>query len=343
MRLTPRVLVPWFITPRGRGTSTLVPMLAGIALGSCVVQVGSADEVQISGLPVGMKQELTQLCGHRFTEDAGDLERHGIMDHTYHPSVPPTAVVYPKTTEEAAQIVKLANKYYVPIIPFGSGTSLEGHTSAINGGICIDMSEMKKIIQLHEKDMDVVVQPGISWNELNENLKDVGLFFPVDPGPGASIGGMVATGCSGTNACRYGTMRTNVLNLTAVLADGTIVKTAQRARKSSAGYNLTSLFIGSEGTLGVVTEVTLRLQKIPDHVQVAVCAFKSLHEACDAVIEILQNGLQVGCMELMDGPMMHAANKFGNYDYEVLPTLLFKFTGTDAQVNDNVQRVEDIV
>jgi D-lactate dehydrogenase (cytochrome) len=294
-------------------------------------------------IPDDMAKEIAEIFGARFTVDGGELERHGKDEHSYHAAAPPSGVVYPHSTEEVSKLLKICNKYAVPIIPYGSGTSLEGHTSAPSGGICIDMREMDKILTLHEKDLDVVVQPGIHWEDLNTKLAPSGLFFPVDPGPGASIGGMVATGCSGTNAYRYGTMRMNVLNLTVVLADGTILKTAQRARKSSAGYNLTGLFVGSEGTLGIVTEATLRLQKIPDHKEVVLCAFNTLHDASDAVIEILQNGLQVGCMELMDDAMMQAVNKTGGFNFDALPTLLFKFTGTDAQVKDNVSRVEAIV
>jgi D-lactate dehydrogenase (cytochrome) len=229
------------------------------------------------------------------------------------------------------------------MIPYGSGTSLEGHTSAPQGGVFIDVSRMQRIRSLHVSDMDCVVEPGISWNNLNAELKEHGLFYPVDPGPGASIGGMVATSCSGTNAVRYGTMKFNVLNLTVVLPDGRIVKTGNRARKSSAGYDLTRLFVGSEGTLGIVTEITLRLSNIPQATAVATCHFDSLASASKSVIELLQRGVRVGCVELLDDGCVRAVNAYAGLSYPAKPaTLFFKFTGSEAGVQDDVAQAASI-
>ena len=210
------------------------------------------------------------------------------------------AVAYPKSTEEVSAIAKVCHKYRMPMIPYSGGSSLEANFSAPHGGMSIDFAYMDQIKALHEDDMDVVVQPSVQWMQLNDAIRDTGLFFPVDPGPSAKIGGMVGTSCSGTNAVRYGTMKEWVVNLTVVLADGQIIKTKRRPRKSSAGYNLTGLFIGSEGTLGLVTEITLKLAVIPQKTTVAVVTFPSIRDAASAAAKIMRAGIPIGAMEIMD-------------------------------------------
>jgi len=296
---------------------------------------------------------LNSLLGDRFSLDASDLASHGADAYSYHKGGSsagegenarmPSAVVFPLTTEEVSEIVKICAKHRVNMIPYGSGTSLEGHTTAPSGGVCIDLSRMCSIKRLNASDLDVVVEAGMSWNNLNAELSEHGLFYPVDPGPGASIGGMIGTSCSGTNAVRYGTMKQNVINLTVVLPDGSIVHTGQRARKSSAGYDLTRLFIGSEGTLGIVTEATLRLQPLPESIAVATCSFDSLRSASEAVQEIMQKGVRINCVELLDDGCMRAVNAYAGLNYpEKAATLFFKFSGSKATVNDEVDATATI-
>lgn len=257
----------------------------------------------------------------------------------------PGIVCFPGSTQDVAAIAKIAHRYRIPIVPFAGGTSLEGHFIPMYGGVSIDFSRMNRIVALHKDDLDVVVQPAVGWEELNEYLAEHDLFFGPDPGPGAQISGMIGTGCSGTNAYRYGTMRENTLALTVVLADGTVIKTKQRPRKSSAGYNLTQLFIGSEGTLGIVTEATLKLVPKPQNESIAVTTFNSVEEAAAAAAEVVQNGILVGAIELMDKPMMHAINKSGATTkvWDEAPTLVFKFAGpTEVGVKDMIAQVERI-
>ena len=299
--------------------------------------------------------ELTALLGaDRVSSEASELSTHTSDAYSYHKSVDEGLaedsstlrglVVYPSSTLEVSRIVKICARLRVSMIPYGSGTSLEGHTSSPEGGVYIDLSTMQSIKALNVADMDCTVDPGLSWNNLNAALKEHGLFYPVDPGPGASLGGMVATNCSGTNAVRYGTMKHNVLNLTVVLPDGSIVHTGNRARKSSAGYDLTRLFIGSEGTLGIVTEVTLRLSTIPASQAVATCSFGSIGKASESVIEILQRGVRVGCVELLDDGCIEAVNRYAGLNYPPKPaTLFFKFSGSAAGVKDDIEQVSEIV
>lgn len=230
------------------------------------------------------------------------------------------------------------------MVPFGGGSSVEAHIAAVHGGISIDLSRMNRVVALHEDDMDVVVQPGVSWTRLNEEIKDSGLFFPVDPGPTALIGGMVATSCSGTNAVRYGTMKDWVVNLTAVLADGTIIKTRNRPRKSSAGYNLTNLFIGSEGTLGFVTEATLRLAVLPEATSVAVATFRDIQDAANAAIRVLRAGIAIAAMELMDDRHMNIINRTHTNaePWKETPTVFMKFGGSKATIEEQVRAVEEL-
>ena len=256
-------------------------------------------------------------------------------------------MAYPKSTEQVSQIAKICCKYRVPIIPFSGGSSLEGNFSAPYGGISVDFAYMDKILQLNPEDMDVVVQPSVPWMELNEELarRQSGLFFPPDPGPTARIGGMVGTNCSGTNAVRYGTMKDWVINLTVVLADGTIVKTKRRPRKSSAGYNLNSLFVGSEGTLGLVTEITLKLAVVPQEFSVAIVTFPSIRDAASAAAGVMRAGIQVAAMEIMDEVQMKVVNLSGLTSprkWKELPTLFFKFSGTKDSVKENIAMVSAI-
>ncbi|EGG17842.1 Glycolate oxidase subunit D-like protein [Cavenderia fasciculata] len=294
-----------------------------------------------SRLPIEFISLLISKFGDRVVFTIDDREAHG-KDFSYHPPENPDAVIYPTSQEEVQLIARLCADYNIPIIPFGSGTSLEGHILATNGGVCVDFKLMKSVIKVRPEDMDVTVQPGISYDELNEHLKPFGFFFPMDPGPGASIGGMVGTSCSGTHAMRYGTMKENVVSLKVVLPNGKLVTTKSRAKKSSAGYDLTHLFIGAEGTLGIVTEVTVKLQPIPQKVAVAHATFENIGDACNSVIKTMQSGVQIGRAELLDDVMMKAVNLSSSTDYPVKNTLLFEFSGSPQQVQDQIAHVEVI-
>ncbi|MBV8168513.1 MAG: FAD-binding protein, partial [Alphaproteobacteria bacterium] len=271
--------------------------------------------------------ELGALLGDRLTTSAAIRDRHG-HDESYHQGFPPDAVAFAQSTEEVAAIVTICARHGVPMIPFGTGTSLEGHVAALHGGISIDVTQMDKILRVSPEDMDVTVQAGVTRKRLNEHLRDTGLFFPIDPGADASLGGMAATRASGTNAVRYGTMRENVLGLTVVLADGRIIRTARRSRKSSAGYDLTRMFVGSEGTLGIITEVTVRLYGIPEAMAAAVVSFPSMAAAIDTVIATIQSSIPVARIELLDEVQMDACNRYSKLNYAVQPTLFFEFHGT---------------
>ncbi|WP_193171055.1 FAD-binding oxidoreductase [Nisaea nitritireducens] len=270
------------------------------------------------------------------------LERHG-QDESYHKSLPPEGVVFANSTEEVAEVVKLCAEHGVPVIPFGTGTSLEGHIGAVAGGICIDLSNMDKVLAVNAEDLDCRVQAGVTRKQLNTHLRDQGLFFPIDPGADASIGGMAATRASGTNAVRYGTMRENVLSLTVVTASGEIIRTARRARKSSAGYDLTRLFVGSEGTLGVITEVALKLYGIPEATSAAVCQFDDLESAVSTVILTIQSGVPMARIELLNSDQMGACIRFSKLEgYETKPTLFFEFHGSETGVKEQAEMVEGI-
>ncbi len=285
--------------------------------------------------------ELRALLGERLSTSAAVREQHG-HDESYHPTHPPDAVAFATSTEEVTEIVKLCARRKRPVIPFGTGTSLEGQVAALHGGISIDMTRMNEVLEVNAEDLDCQVQAGVTRKQLNAYLRDTGLFFPIDPGADASLGGMAATRASGTNAVRYGTMRENVLGLTVVLADGRVIQTGGRARKSAAGYDLTRLFVGSEGTLGVITEIRLRLYGIPEAVSAAVCSFETLEGAVDTVILTIQSGIPVARIELLDEVQMDAVNKYSNYDYPVLPTLLFEFHGTERGVQEQAEMVGEI-
>ncbi len=277
-----------------------------------------------------------------------DIKQHATSEWSSHrsdPSEKPFCVVYPSSTEQVAAIMKMCHVRRIPVVGYSGGTSLEGHFTPTRGGICLDFSRnMDKILALHKADLDVVVQPGVGWESLNEQLADDNLFFPPDPGPGAQIGGMIGTGCSGTNAYRYGTMREWVLSLTVVLADGTVIKTRQRPRKSSAGYDLTRLFIGSEGTLGLVTEATLKLCVKPAAESVAVASFPSIRHAADCVARVVGDGIPVAAVEILDDDQMRFINAAGatTRQWREAPTLFFKFTGTANGVKEQIEIVRQL-
>ena len=283
--------------------------------------------------------ELQKLVGDRVTTAKGICEQHG-QDVFSTRCVPPDAVVFAESTEEVSEIVKICDRHGVPLIPFGTGTSLEGHIMAVNGGVSLDLSHMNEILRVSADDMDVTVQAGVTRKQLNDYIKDQGLFFPIDPGADASIGGMSSTRASGTNAVRYGTMRENVLSLTVVLPDGRVIRTARRARKSSAGYDITKLFVGAEGTLGVITEVTLRLHGIPEAISAAICSFGTLKGAVDTVIQTIQMGVPVARIELLDEVQVDAVNKYSKLGLPDKPLLMLEFHGTEAGVKENAETVK---
>ncbi|KAG4035137.1 hypothetical protein MFRU_002g04810 [Monilinia fructicola] len=292
--------------------------------------------------------DLVEIVGkENVSTIAADLEGHSGSEWSSHlrkPDEVPFMVVSPASTEEVSNIMKICHRRRIPVTGYSGGTSLEGHVAPTRGGICIDFGRMDKILKLHKGDMDVVVQPAVGWEYLNEELAKDNLFFPPDPGPGAMIGGMVGTGCSGTNAYRYGTMREWVINLTVVLADGTIIKTRQRPRKSSAGYDLTKMFIGSEGTLGLVTEATLKVTTKPNTTNVAVCSFGSIKEAADCVGKVVTEGVPIAAIEILDDNQMLSINKAGTTSrkWHEAPTLFFKFAGTPNAVKEHISIVKKL-
>lgn len=256
----------------------------------------------------------------------------------------PFCIVFPSTTDEVSRIVKVCHERRIPITAYSGGTSLEGHFSPTRGGICVDFGRMNQILKLNKADLDVVVQPALGWELLNEELGEEGLFFPPDPGPGAMIGGMVGTGCSGTNAYRYGTMRDWVLSLTVVMADGTVIKTRQRPRKSSAGYDLTRMFIGSEGTLGLVTEATLKVTVKPKSQSVGVASFPTVRDAAECVARVVGEGIPIAAIEVLDDVQMKCINESGSTtrQWKEAATLFFKFTGTPSGVKEQIKLVEKL-
>ncbi len=285
--------------------------------------------------------ELKALLGDRVSTSAAVREHHG-KDESYFPYALPDAVVFVKTTEEVRDVVNICQRHRVPMIPFGVGTSLEGHILAVEGGVSIDLSQMNQVLAVHEEDLDAVVQAGVTRKQLNEYIKHTGLFFPVDPGADATLGGMAATRASGTNAVRYGTMRENVLSLKVVLADGRIIHTSRRSKKSAAGYDLTRLFVGSEGTLGIITEVTVRLYPVQEAMSAAVCAFDSVDGCTNTVIQTIQAGIPIARCDIVCDKTVAAINKYKKTDYRVAPTVFFEFHGSNSSVVEQAEAVQAI-
>ena len=280
--------------------------------------------------------EIREVLGDRLSTAQAVRDSHG-KDQTWNPGAPPDAVAFVHCTDEVQKIVAICGKYNTPVIPFGTGTSLEGHFTAPFGGISIDLSAMNRILEVNAADLDCRVEAGVTRKQLNTHLRDQGLFFPVDPGADASLGGMAATRASGTNAVRYGTMRDNVLNVTAVMANAQIIRTGSRAKKSSAGYDLTRLMVGSEGTLGVITEVALKLYGIPESIVAAVCPFPSVEACCNAAITAIQMGIPVARIELVDAEHVKAFNAYSKLDLKVTPTLFLEFHGTEASAREQAE------
>ena len=292
-------------------------------------------------LPPALLDAMRALLGDRVVTSEAVRAHHG-KDESAHPHAPPDAVVFAQTTEEVAAVVKLCAQHHVPIIPFGAGSSVEGHVLAIHGGIALDLTHMNHVLQVNVDDLDVTVQAGVTRKQLNRHLHDTGLFFPIDPGADATIAGMAATRASGTNAVRYGTMRDNVMGLTVVLADGRIIHTGGRARKSSAGYDLTRLLVGSEGTLGVITEVIVRLHPQPEAVSAAICMFPTVDEAVRTVIQTIQMGVPIARCELLDALTIKAVNRYSKLSLREVPMLLCEFHGTPASVEEQAKTVQAI-
>jgi D-lactate dehydrogenase (cytochrome) len=286
--------------------------------------------------------ELRGWLGERLSV-AESVREHHSHGESWHAPAPPDAVVFPESTEEVARIVAACARSKTPVIPFGMGSSLEGHVNAIHGGISIDLTRMHRVLRVSAEDLDVTVEAGLTHRKLNDHLKNTGLMFPVDPGADATIGGMTATRASGTTTVRYGTMRENVLGLTAVLASGQVIRTGTRARKSSSGYDLTRLFVGSEGTLGVITEITLRLYGRPEAVAAAMCQFQSMQGAAATVITTIQLGIPVARIEIIDEQQLDIVNRYSKTNYPIAPTLFFEFHGiSEHAVREQADAVQDI-
>ena len=297
--------------------------------------------LSIPMLPALLDQRLRDRFGSRYSTALAVREHHG-RDESAYPTTPPQAVVFAHSTEDVASVIRFAAEFRIPVIPFGIGSSLEGHLLAVQGGISIDLSQMNRVLAVNPEDLTVTVEAGVTRKQVNAEIRDTGLFFPIDPGADATIGGMTATRASGTNAVRYGTMRENVLALTVVTADGAIIKTAGRARKSSAGYDLTRLFVGSEGTLGVITEVTLRVYPLPEAISAATCSFESVDAAVRTTIETIQAGIPIARCELLDTLTVKAVNARDKLGLPELPMLLFEFHGSPSGVEEQAKAVESI-
>lgn len=286
--------------------------------------------------------QLVSAFGKRFTASPARLA-HYCRDESYHRGSAPRGVVFPQTTQETAEIVRMCAAHGMPVIAYGAGTSLEGHTLVNREAVVIDFREMNAILEVNAQDLDCTCQPGVTREQLNTHLRDTGLYFPIDPGANATIGGMVATSASGTTAVRYGTMKENVLSLEVVLADGTVVRTGRRPRKTAAGYDLTHLFVGSEGTLGIVTQACLRLHGIPEVTRSVTCAFPTLAAAIESVIEIIQLGITVTRIEFVDELQIEACNRYSGMNKELAPTLFFEFQGAPGETQEQIERVRAVV
>jgi len=288
-----------------------------------------------------VKAALAARFGNKLATSDAVRQQHA-NNTTWLPNEPPDAVVYAASTEDVQATVAICAEHKVPVIPFGTGTSLEGHVNAPLGGVSLDLMEMNRVLAVYADDLQCVIQPGVTRKKLNEHLRADGVFFPIDPGADASLGGMAATRASGTNAVRYGTMKDNVISLKAVLANGEIITTARRAKKSSSGYDLTRLFVGSEGTLGVITELTLKLTGIPEAISAGVCPFPSVEAACEATIATIQSGIPVARIELLDELQVKASNSYSKLTLKESPTLFLEFHGTEAGVAEQSQRFGEI-
>jgi D-lactate dehydrogenase (cytochrome) len=298
-------------------------------------------EIRQRDVPAALLDALKARFGAQFSTALAVREQHG-RDESSFEAPPPAAVVFAESTQDVADAVKLAGQYEVPVIPFAVGSSLEGHLLAVQGGISIDVNRMNKVLSVNAEDLTVTVQPGVTRKQLNEEIKNTGLFFPIDPGADASIGGMAATRASGTNAVRYGTMRDNVLNLEVVTASGEVIRTGTRAKKSSAGYDLTRLFVGSEGTLGVITEVTVRLYPLPEAISAAVCSFPSIEAAVRTTIQVIQLGVPIARVELIDEHTVRMVNAYAKLGLRPEPMLLMEFHGSPAGVKEQAELVQEI-
>lgn len=292
-------------------------------------------------MPPTLLSALQARFGDRLSTSQAMREHHGRDESSYDPMLP-DAVVFAQSADEVAAAVAMCNEHRFPVIAYGTGTSLEGHILAIQGGLSIDLSQMNKVVAVNSEDLTVTVQPGVTRKQLNAEIKDTGLFFPIDPGADASIGGMSATRASGTNAVRYGTMRENVLALTVVTAEGKIIKTGTRAKKSSAGYDLTRLFVGSEGTLGIIVEITLKIYPQPEAISAAVCSFEDIESAVNAVIQTIQMGVPVARVEFVDEQSVRALNKHDKLTLPEKPLLLFEFHGSEQGVQEQAEVVQQI-
>jgi D-lactate dehydrogenase (cytochrome) len=294
-----------------------------------------------SRLPQPLLDALAARFGERISTSTAVREHHGKDESSLAPQ-PPDAVVFAQSTDEVAATVALCHEHKVPVIAFGTGTSLEGHLLAVKGGVTIDLAQMNHVLAIRPEDLDATVEAGVTRKALNAALHDTGLFFPIDPGADASLGGMAATRASGTNAVRYGTMRENTLGATVVLPDGHIIKTGTRARKSSAGYDLTRLFVGSEGTLGIITELTVRLHPLPEAIASAVCAFPDIAAAVDTVIQTIQLGIPVARIELLDALSITAINRYSKTNLRETPTLFFELHGSPAGIAEQTETLQII-
>lgn len=292
-------------------------------------------------LPDLFLDALKQILGNQVSTAQAVREHHG-RDESMYDICLPDAVVFARSTEDVVKVVKLCNEYQVPVIPFGVGSSIEGHVLPFAGGVTIDLSEMNQVIAINPEDLTATVQAGVTRKQLNQEIRNTGLFFPIDPGADASLGGMAATRASGTNAVRYGTMRDNVLSLTVVTAEGKVIRTASRAKKSSAGYDLTAIFVGSEGTLGIITEVTVKLHVQPEGVSAAICSFPTVQDAVQCVISTIQMGIPIARVEIMDTAAVKAVNQYSQLSLQESPVLLFEFHGTPAGVTEQANMVQEI-
>ncbi|MEZ5721219.1 MAG: FAD-linked oxidase C-terminal domain-containing protein [Paracoccaceae bacterium] len=286
--------------------------------------------------------ELSQVLGDRLSRSKSDLDAHGASETHFAPA-PPDAVAFPETTEEVSRILAICHAHGCPVVAFGAGTALEGHTSAIRGGVTLDFARMNRVLEIRQGDMQAVVQPGLTREDLNRELRATGLFFSVDPGANASLGGMAATRASGTTSVRYGTIRENILALEVVLADGRVIRTGSAARKSASGYDLTGLFVGSEGTLGIITELTVKLQGQPEAMSAGVCAFDEIAPAVDAVVAVIQMGIPMARIEFVDADAVRAVNAYSGTELPERPHLFVEFHGTEAGAAEDAKRFAEVV